>query len=219
MTAPLDMTLDELRDALAPLLPGEAAFDGWSERALVAAAHGLGVPPERARLAFSGGATQMIDAWFASIDRQMAAALPPETLAAMRIRARITALVRSRIEAVAPHVEALRRALATLAMPQHAATGARLAWRAADAMWRLAGDDATGFAHYTKRLTLAGVYGATLLALLDDTSEDHADTRAFLDRRIEDVMRFERAKARLRPDPDRHFNVARFLGRLRYPAR
>ena len=219
MIAPDDMTLDELRDALAALLPEQAAFDGWGEAALAAAAQSLGVPPERARLAFPGGATQMIDAWFASIDREMAQALPPETLAAMRIRARITALVRARIDVAAPLLEALRRALATLAMPHHAATGARLAWRAADAMWRLAGDDATGFAHYTKRLTLAGVYGATLLALLDDTSEDHQDTHAFLDRRIEDIMRFEQAKARLRPDPDRHFNVARFLGRLRYPAR
>jgi ubiquinone biosynthesis protein COQ9 len=219
MTAPIDMTLDELRDALAEALPGEVAFDGWSDTALAAAAAALGVPADRARLAFPDGATQMIDAWFAAIDRQMIAALPPQALAAMRIRARIGALVLARIAAVEPHKEALRRALAILAMPQNAATGARLAWRAADAMWRLAGDTATGFAHYTKRLTLAAVYGSTLIAFLDDESEDHADTRAFLDRRIGDVMAFEKLKAQLRPDPERHFNVARFLGRLRYPAR
>jgi ubiquinone biosynthesis protein COQ9 len=219
MTAPIDMTLDELRDALAEALPGEVAFDGWSDTALAAAAAALGVPADRARLAFPDGATQMIDAWFAAIDRQMIAALPPQALAAMRIRARIGALVLARIAAVEPHKEALRRALAILAMPQNAATGARLAWRAADAMWRLAGDTATGFAHYTKRLTLAAVYGSTLIAFLDDESEDHANTRAFLDRRIGDVMAFEKLKAQLRPDPERHFNVARFLGRLRYPAR
>ena len=218
MTAPFDMTLDELRDALAGRLPGEAAFDGWSDAALAAAAQGLGVPPARARIAFPEGRVQMIDAWFATIDRRMAVLLPPERLAAMRIRQRITALVLARIEAAAPHREALRRALAILALPANAATAARLAWRAADAMWRLAGDDAAGFAHYTKRLTLAGVYGATLLAWLDDDSEGHAETRAFLDRRIDDVMRFEQLKARLKPDPDRHSSVVRFLGRLRYPA-
>jgi ubiquinone biosynthesis protein COQ9 len=102
-------------------------------------------------------------------------------------------------------------------MPQNIATGTRLAWRAADRMWRLAGDHATDFAHYTKRLTLAGVYGATLLVLLDDESEGLAETRAFLDRRIENVMRFEKLKARIKPDPERHFSPARFLGRLRYP--
>ncbi|WP_294394406.1 COQ9 family protein [uncultured Sphingomonas sp.] len=219
MTLPLDMTLDELRDALAERLPAEAAFDGWSDAALAAAARSLGVPAERAALCFPDGAVQMIDAWFAAVDRQMEAALPQPSLAAMRIRARITALVWARITAVAPYREALRRALAILAQPQNIAAGTRLAWRAADAMWRLAGDRATGFTHYSKRLTLAGVYGSTLLAFLDDESEDHADTRAFLDRRIGDVMTFEKVKAQLRPDPERHFNVMRFLGRLRYPAR
>jgi ubiquinone biosynthesis protein COQ9 len=219
MTAPIDMTLDELRDALAGPIAAEAVFDGWSDAALAAAARTIGVPPERAALAFPDGPVPMIDAWFGHVDARMAEALPPERLAAMRIRERIAALVLTRIEVVAPHKDALRRALAILAMPQNVATGARLAWRAADAMWRLAGDSATGFAHYTKRLTLAGVYGATLLAFLDDESEDHADTRAFLDRRIGEVMRFEKLKAQLRLDPDRHFNVARFLGRLRYPAR
>lgn len=218
MIHPLDMTLDELRDALAEPLAAEAVFDGWGGTALAAAAGTLGVPADRARLAFPEGATQMIDAWFASMDRAMAAALPPERLKAMRIRERIASLVWTRIEAAAPNKEALRRALAILARPGNAATGAKLAWRAADTMWRLAGDEATGFAHYSKRLTLTGVYGTTLLTFLDDESEGSSETRAFLDRRIEDVMRFETLKAKLKPDPDLHFNVARFLGRLRYPA-
>jgi GST-like protein len=89
----------------------------------------------------------------------------------MRVRDRITALLCARIEAAAPYREALRRALAVLAKPRNAAAATRLAWRAADAMWRLAGDDTTGFAHYSKRLTLAGVYGSTLLVFLDDESE------------------------------------------------
>ena len=219
MAVPLDMTLDELRDALAPLLPAEAAFDGWSDAALAAAARALGIPPSRAMLALPDGPAQMIDAWFAAVDRQMAIELPSEMLAAMRIRERITALVRTRLAIVAPHREALRRAMAILALPINAATGAKLAWRAADTMWRLAGDDATGFAYYSKRMTLAGVYGATLLAFLQDESEDHADTLAFLARRIDGVMKFEKFKARMKPDADRHFNVARFLGRLRYPIR
>ena len=219
MTDVNDQTLDELRATLAPLLPGEAAFEGWTDAALAAAAERAGVAADRARLAFPRGSVDMVDAWFAHIDREMGAELPPERLAALRIRERITALVESRLRQVAPDREALRRALALLASPAHAATGAALAWRAADTMWRLAGDTATGTAHYTKRLTLAGVYGATLLAFLQDESDDLTESRAFLSRRIGEVMRFEQFKARLRRDPDRHFSVTRFMGRLRYPAR
>jgi len=217
VTDPNDMTLDELRAALVERLPEEAAFEGWSEKALDAAAATIGVPAERARLAFAGGAGQMVDAWFASVDRHMADALPAEKLAEMRIRDRITQLVLARLALVAPHREALRRALAVLAIPHHAAMGTAVGWRAADTMWRLAGDTSTGFAHYTKRMTLLGVYAATLLAFIDDDSEDYAETRGFLDRRIDDVMKFEKFKARMKPDPDHHFSIARFLGRLRYP--
>lgn len=217
--APTEMTLDELRGALGPLLPVHAVFDGWTETALAAAAAELGVPADRARLAFPDGAVGMIDAWFQSIDDDMARRLPPAKLAANKIRDRIAMLVTARLEIAELHREALRRALAILAMPQNIVHGATLGWRAADAMWRLAGDRAIDLAHYTKRLTLGGVYGATLLVFLDDNSENFAATRAFLDRRIAGVMRFEKLKAQLKSDPERHFSPARFLGRLRYPAR
>jgi len=217
MVAPADMTLDELRAALAPLLPAHAGFDGWSERALAMAAAELGVPADRARLAFKEGAVQMIDAWFDSIDRAMLAAFPAERIAAMKIRERIRALLLFRFQATAPHREALRRAVAILAMPQNGPTAAKLAWRVADRIWRLAGDTATDFNHYSKRMTLIGVYASTTLVFLDDDSDGLAGTEAFLDRRIDDVMRFEKAKARWRGS-GRHFSLSRFLGRLRYPA-
>jgi ubiquinone biosynthesis protein COQ9 len=217
--APDDMTLDELRVALAPRLPAHAAFDGWGEAALAEAAAELGVPADRARLAFPGGAVEMIDAWFATIDVEMAHRAPPELLAAAKIRERITMLVTARLEAVAFDREALRRAIAVLALPQNVARGAQLGWRSADRMWRLAGDKAVDFAFYTKRVTLAGVYAATLLVFLDDDSDQFSETRAFLDRRIAGVMRFEKLKAQIKPGPDRYFSPVRFLGRLRYPAR
>jgi len=217
--APDDRTLDELRAALAPAIARNAAFDGWGAMACEAAAAELGIPPARAALAFPKGAVDMIDAWFAHVDRAMADALPPARLAAMKMRDRITALILARLDTIAPEREALRRALSVLLLPQNAARAARFSWRAADRMWRLAGDGATDVNHYTKRATLAGVYAATLLAFLDDGSEDFAETRAFLACRIDGVMRFERLKASLRPDPDRHFSPARFLGRLRYRAR
>lgn len=213
-----DATLDEIRDALAPLVAGNAAFDGWTRAAIDMAADSAGVDRDVARLAFEGGMVAMIDAWFASIDREMAARLPAETLAGMKIRQRITALVEERLAIAAPNREALRRAAAILAMPQNLPSALRLGWRSADGMWRLAGDTATDYNHYTKRTMLAGVYAATITVFLDDESEDHAETRAFLARRIEEIMRFEKAKAKLLGRADYMPSLSRFIGRLRYPA-
>ena len=213
-----DLTLDELRLALAPSLADAAIFDGWSKDAIANAAAAHGVKPEVARLAFPSGAMDLIAAWIARIDSDMAEALPAERLGNLPIRERIRSLVQFRLDALAGREEALRRALSIMAMPQNAARTAKLSWASADKMWRLAGDTAADFNHYTKRATLAALYAATLLAWAADESEGKADTRAFLDRRIAGVMRFEKAKARLLRPRDESFSVMRLLGRLRYPA-
>ena len=218
MIEPNEMTLDELRAALAPLIPGNAVFDGWSDKALGMAASELGVPHDRARLCFPGGAVEMIDAWFDAIDIGMAKAFPLERISQMKIRERIRELVLFRIEVINPHKEALRRAQAILAQPQNAMTAAKLAWRAADRMWRIAGDRATDFNHYSKRGILSALYMSTMLVFLDDDSEDLVSTRGFLDRRIDDVMKFEKLKAQWRGSGTRMPSLSRFLGRLRYPA-
>ena len=216
--APTEMTLDELRAALAPRIAPNAVFDGWSDKALAMAASELGVPAPRAKLCFPGGAPEMIGAWFDAIDRATAAAFPLERVEAMKIRERIRELILFRLELIQPQKEALRRALAILAQPQNLPLAARLGWRAADRMWRIAGDKATDFNHYSKRAILMGVYGSTTLVYLDDEGDALAVTRAFLDRRIDDVMRFEKAKASWRGNSQRLPSLSRFLGRLRYPA-
>jgi ubiquinone biosynthesis protein COQ9 len=217
--AAADLTLDELRLALAPAIADAAVFDGWSDAALVSAAQMDGVDPDDARLAYPGGAMDMIAAWIASVDLALAAALPAESLATMKIRERIRALVWARLGAIAGREEALRRAMAIMAMPQNVVRSGKLGWASADAMWRLAGDTATDYNHYTKRALLAGIYAATLAVFVDDESEGKADTAAFLDRRIENVMQFEKVKAQLLRPSDERFSMARFLGRLRYPVR
>ncbi len=218
MAAAADMTLDELQLELAPKIAAAAIFDGWSDAALVSASEAAGVDPAVARLAFPGGPMEMISAWVASVDARMESAFDRDMLAQMPIRERIRALVWFRLEAVIGLEEALRRAVAIQAMPQNLARTAKLAWSSADAMWRLAGDRSTDYNHYTKRAILAGVYAATLAVFVDDESDDKAETRAFLDRRIEGVMKFEKAKARWLGKGE-HFDPVRFIGRLRYPAR
>lgn len=212
-----DLTLDELRPLLAPFVAEEAAFDGWTDAALAAAAERLSIPPARAALVFPGGAVDMIDAWYASVDAAMAAAFPPDRIAALKIRDRVRELVLFRLAHMAPHREAARRALAIMAMPQNLPRATRLGWRTADAMWRTAGDTATDFNYYTKRATLAGVYLSTLLVWIGDRSEGGADTTAFLDRRIDDIMKIEAAKARWRGNATYRPSLTRFVSRLRYP--
>ena len=214
-----DMTLDELRIALAPDIAASAIFDGWNETALMNAAEMAGADPDVAKLAFKGGAMEMIEAWITSVDQAMEKEWPAERLAELKIRERIRTLVAFRLEAVADVAEAVRRAMTIMAMPQNAAKAFRLGWRSADIMWRLSGDTATDYNHYTKRAILAGIYSATLAVFVNDDSEGKAKTYEFLDRRIEGVMKFEKVKAQFL-NKDRELpSLTRFLGRLRYPSR
>lgn len=212
-------SLDALRIDLAPRIAAAAAFDGWSDAAVRAAAAEAGADPDAASYAFSGGGMVMIAAYIHWVDQQMIAALPMDKLAGMKIRERIRAQIQTRLDLMVPHKEALRRAQAIMAMPQNAVRTLKLGWHSADVMWRQAGDTATDYNHYTKRLTLGSIYAATLAVFVADSSEDQADTKAFLERRIDGIMQFEKAKARLLIRDVEGFSPARLLGRLRYPAR
>lgn len=214
-----DLTLDELRLALASEIANAAIFDGWSDTALVHAAEMAGADIDVVRLAFPGGTMDMIAAWIDTIDAAMRAELPPEKLSEMKIRERIRSLVQFRLDAVEGQEEAVRRAMAVMAQPQNAPAALKIGWRSADIMWRLAGDTATDYNHYTKRAILAGIYSATLAVFIDDKSEGKQATREFLERRIEGVMKFEKLKARFTSGDRETFSVTRFLGRLRYPSR
>lgn len=213
-----DESLDDLRLRLAPAIADAVAFDGWKPAAVASAAAMEGVDPALAAFAFQGGAMQMISAWIARIDADMAEVLPAEQLGNLPIRERIRRLVQFRLDALVGKEEALRRALAIMAMPQNVGRATRLGWSSADRMWRLAGDTATDYNHYTKRMTLGSIYAATLAYFAQDTSDGHEDTHTFLDRRIENVMQFEKAKAKLVKPREETFSLTRMLGRLRYPA-
>jgi len=210
--------LELLRRRLALAVGENAVFDGWTPQAVDSAAAQLGVDPVQARLAMPKTQAAMIDLYIQEVDRALEAYFTPERLSGLKIREKIRGLVWRRLEIMGPAREAVRRALAILAMPQNLPRAIKISWRTADQMWRIAGDTSTDFNHYTKRMTLGAVYGSTLLVWLDDQSEVWGDTSAFLDRRIDDVMKFEKFKAEWRGSSD-HLSISRFLGRLRYPPR
>lgn len=211
--------LEQIRRRLSLAVGENAVFDGWTSAAVDSAADSLGIERAQARLAMPKDAAGLIDVYIQGVDQAMAARFPPERIAAMKIRARIRDMIWARFVIMAPAKEAVRRALAILAMPQNVALATRIGWRSADLMWRLAGDTATDFNHYTKRLTLSAVYGSTLLAWMSDDSEDQTTTAEFLDRRIDNVMQFEKWKAGWRDGAINRPSLTRFLGRLRYPPR
>jgi len=209
--------LEAVRARLALSVGEHAVFDGWTDKAVAAAAASHDVDPAIARLAFPKDQLGKVEAYIAAVDAAMATHFTPDVIASLKIRERIRELVWFRLQTMGPAREAVRSALSLLAMPQNAVKGLSIGWHSADLMWRLAGDTATDFNHYTKRLTLSALYAATLLAWLDDQSEGWSETRAFLDRRIADVMRFEQWKASWRGSSEMRPSLSRFLGRLRYP--
>jgi len=211
--------LERVRRELALAVGENAVFDGWTRAAVDSAAGQLGIDPLEARLAMPKSQPGMIEVYIAEVDRALEAYFTPKRLSGMKIRDKIRALIWRRLEIMGPAREAVRRALAILAMPQNIPLALRLGWGTSDLMWRIAGDTSTDFNHYTKRMTLGAVYGSTLLVWLDDQSEGWIDTQEFLDRRIEGVMRFEKFKAEWRGSSDQRLSLSRFLGRLRYPPR
>jgi ubiquinone biosynthesis protein COQ9 len=187
-----------LKTAVLEAALPHAAFDGFTDRLLETAGKEAGL--EKADLArlFPDGPLSLIAFYSEATDREMEEKLAAMDLPAMKIRLRITEAVKTRLAILKRHKEAARRAAALLSLPMHAGLAAKLMYRTVDAMWRAAGDTATDFNFYTKRGILAGVYGATLVRWFADASTDEAATNEFLAARIENVMQFEKFKAKAR---------------------
>jgi ubiquinone biosynthesis protein COQ9 len=183
---------------LLAMLP-HVAFEGWSPAALRAGCADAGLALEEGALLFAGGAREIIPYWSEWSDRQMLQIIGQRPdFATLRLRDRVATAVRARIEVNAPWREAVRRTMSLMALPQYAGIGATCTWRTLDAIWYACGDTATDIGFYSKRATLGAVYATTVLYWLDDSSEDLRETWAFLDRRIEDLMRLPTLGTRVR---------------------
>lgn len=202
---------------LAAALP-HAAFDGWSETTLAAALADSGVAPALGRALYPRGGVDLAVAYHRSGDAAMKTALAATDLAALRYRDRVALAIRLRLQTA--DKELVRRGSTLFSLPQHAPEGVKLIWATADAIWTALGDSSQDLNWYSKRATLSAVYSATVLFWLGDHSEDNADTWAFLDRRIENVMQFEKTKAALQANPLAKALMAgplKILDRIRAP--
>jgi len=211
-----DRTPDEWRGDILEAVLAHVPFDGWSDAAIERACDDLGLERDYIDLAFPKGMHEMVDCFLNSLDQKLILELKVLKIGDMRIRDKITTAIRVRLELSEEYREAVHRTVTLLAMPLNLPLGAKLLWRTADVMWRMAGDTATDYNHYTKRGILSGVYSSTLLYWLNDVSEGYEDTWAFLDRRIENVMQFEKVKANALKATSNLPDIAKILGKWRY---
>ena len=177
-------------DAALPHVP----FDGFTDKVLAEAAAEAGLDKIALARLFPEGPLSLVEAFSDGIDTEMEKRLAKLKLPQMKIRDRIKTAVLTRLELLAAHKEAARRAAAFLTLPPHAAMGAKLLYRTVDTIWRAIGDTSTDFNFYTKRAILAAVYSATLMRWFTDDSEGEAATQEFLAHRIDNVMQFEKLK-------------------------
>ena len=188
--------IDQLLDAALP----HVAFDGWSAATFDAAVADADIDPAAAKAACPRGAVDLAIAYHQRGDAAMVAALKAADLSDMRFRDKVAHAVRLRLQVI-DDKEAVRRGTTLFALPHMAADGAKLIWGTADAIWNALGDTSRDVNWYTKRMTLSGVYSSVVLYWLGDDSLDQQATDAFIDRRIDNVMQFEKFKAQVKASP------------------
>ena len=200
MTAPKKKTSaksdDKIKQAVIEAALPHIAFDGFTDTLMDRAAKEAGANKGDLKRLFPNGAISLLEAYSADVDAEMERQLAKAKITALPVRKRISMAVKTRLAILKPHKEAVRRGVAHLSLPPNVPLGAKLVYNTVDTMWRAAGDVSTDFNFYTKRGILAGVYSATLMRWLTDTSEDESVTDAFLAARIENVMQFEKFKAK-----------------------
>ncbi len=199
-------------------------FDGWTPLMIQKAAQDADLATDQIEVLFPDRVADLLDFWHGDADEAMLSKMSGDEFSSLKIRQKITQALIFRLDYLAPHKEATRRAAATLALPHMAPKGVKLTWRSADRVWQALGDSSLDFNYYSKRTILAGVWGSTLTKWLGDESENHQATLEFLDQRIANVMQFEKWKADWKK---RDIDIARTfkegvipaLAKLRYPGR
>lgn len=190
------MSLDALLDAALP----HVAFDGWSEASFAAAAQDIAMDMAEAKALAPRGALDLAVAYHRRGDTAMVARLSELDLSSLRYSERVATALRLRLEVMSDR-EAVRRASTLFSLPMHAAEGGKLVWETADHIWTALGDESRDGNWYSKRAILSGVWASTVLYWLGDDSLDNSDTHAFIERRIENVMQFEKLKGQLKSNP------------------
>ncbi len=184
----MNQSSEQIRDSVLVAALVHVPFDGWTMEVLRCGAEEAGFSPDMAPAVFPGGVPEAVNYFSSWADRQMLVALETVDPESLRIRDRIRIALETRFDLLLPHREAVRMALAYWSVPPRGLRAGKAVWRTSDIMWEWAGDTATDYNRYTKRGLLTGILAPATLVWLNDDSDDMSITKAFLDRRIENVM-------------------------------
>lgn len=191
-----------------------APVHGWTRRTVALAGKALGMSQGETELLIPHGPSDLAALLSRRHDARALVALADVHASNLKIRERIRRAVEARLDASASDEPALRRWIGFLALPQNLLLGSRLAWESADHLWRWAGDTATDENHYTKRTLLAGILTGAMAVRMTSGRKEALE---FVDRRIENVMSFEKWKVTTTFRPSQWLNAAaERMGRARY---
>lgn len=167
-------------------------FYGWTQQVIDKSLENDPVVKQ----AFPTGVVDAVRAFQQFIQQQQEEKAAALALKEMKTPARIRALLVARLEILAPYKEAVRALMSYYMQPAHVAEGVKALSATANHLWYLAGDSTTDFSYYTRRMTLSGLYSSTLLFWLNDTSDNSAETIAFMDRRLKNIGDFHQSRTR-----------------------
>lgn len=178
----------DIRDKIILQALEDVAFEGWHWHIIEEAGVKAGYGEDMAFAVFPEKLEEALAHFSDWADRRMVQDLSTVDVKEMRVRDRIKTGVETRFKILEPYKEAVRAANAYWIIPPRKVQAMKLLWKTADKIWIWAGDEATDYNHYTKRILLSGVMMATTMVWLNDKSVSHQDTSSFLDRRINNVL-------------------------------
>ena len=196
---------NKIRDLFLLAILPHVVFEGWSEAAIAAGTKDLekrsDFESKIFELTFPGGLSELATHFSNWADRSMLIEMGKMDMASLKIRERISTSVWCRLKVLTPHREAVRSCIGFLSSPLYAGITLKCTYNTVSEIWYGIGDHSTDFSFYSKRAILAPVLGSTILYWLADEGDgqgDFPDTRAFLDRRIANVLNFFGARNKLR---------------------
>ncbi|MDR2831722.1 MAG: COQ9 family protein [Rickettsiales bacterium] len=182
-------------DRLIRVIP----FEGISDETLLKVCTDLNLASSFCK--FQNGIYSALEYIAEDLNNLMETELKNSNLEAMRVRERIKLAVQIRLSnyiKLPNYREFLKNILSFSVLPKNTYFSSKLLYKTVSAIWYGIHDQSTDFNYYTKRAILAGVYLSTILFFINDYSKDFADTLLFLDKRINNVMTFQKFKTRLK---------------------
>ncbi|MDG7056292.1 MAG: COQ9 family protein [Wolbachia endosymbiont of Meromenopon meropis] len=174
-------------------------FDGINDKTLLKACTRLNLVNSFCK--FQNGIYDILEHIAEDLNSSAETKLKNYNLENMKVRERVKLAVLIHLSSYASlpnYREFLKKILKFSILPKNTYFSSRLLYKTVSTIWYMVYDQSTDFNFYTKRAILAGIYLSTILFFINDYSENFVDTISFLDKRINNVITFQKVKIYLR---------------------